>query len=67
MLSGEVNSYQDYYVKAQQISVSLSSRVAKWIRPLKNIEESERNKKLDLPPIPPMMDTLIDYIDSRDL
>ena len=67
MMNGEVTGYQDYYEKAQSVSCQLSGRVGKYKRSLLNIEESEKAKKLELPPLVPMLDTLQEYMTQHDI
>ena len=45
MVMGDVTGVQDYYEKAQRVSCDLSSRAAKYQRPLLNIEALEKAKK----------------------
>ena len=44
MVNKDVNSYQEYYEKAQQHGVAFSARVARCKPYLKNIEDSEAGK-----------------------
>ena len=67
MLMEEVTGYQDYYEKAQKVSTGLSSRAAMYKRPLMNIEESEKSKKLELPPLVPMLEILMEYADKNEI
>ena len=67
LVNGEVTSLQDYYQKAQDVSHHLSFRVAKYSRSLKSVQELEKGKKLELPDLPTMMETLNEYINKYEI
>ena len=67
MVEKEVTGCQDYYQKAQEVSKAISARVAKYIRPLRAIEDCERAKKLELPALPTMLETLNEYISKHEI
>ena len=67
MLMKEVTGVQDYYEKAQRVSTDLSSRAGKVLRPLTNIENLEKAKKVELPPLVPMLDHLKEYVEKNEI
>ena len=59
MQQGQVDSYQEFYEFVQNERGALvSCRVAQLRQTLKAIEESEKAKHCELPPLVPMLDTL---------
>ena len=37
------------------------------MKPLKNIEEMEKGKKIELPPLPPMIETLEEFMTKNNI
>ena len=59
---GVVNTYQSYYELIQKDGIEFSAAVAKHRALLKAIEDSEKAKVRDLPPLKPMLETLKEYM-----
>ena len=67
---GTVNGYQAYYELVLKDGIEFSTGVAEHRALLKAIEDSEKARVKDLPPLKPMLETLKEYMvetESRPL
>ena len=67
MRGGMVTGFQEYYERAMDKSVALSCKIVEHKPVLKIIEECERAKEKQLPPLKPMLDQLIEYLTMNDI
>ena len=62
LINGIVQNYDQFYQWGQEQNIKFSSRIARCRYDLRAIEESERAKGRELPPLKPMLTTLQEYI-----
>ena len=67
MMEETITGYQEYYEHANAKSVQYSCKVAEFMSHLKNIENSEKAKYRVLPALKPMIDTLDEYVENKQL